>query len=239
MILEQTLSSDSEVGYCGTLSLIHHLCLADINLKLEITRHLLTTTFTKLHSPNLISQQIGWQESISRLLVKKPIANLSNDNKNVVDDISFDDNSDILNDDLIIFDEKTMELNYQSIKDSGMILTEKLHAHVSEAAHVIESEIKEFADQVSGAVAGNISSVYSVIKSTTAELHGQLESLTLGASMDYVVSFFHIIFKKFLTYYHFFSLELPKTRKKSFIIDIKQRRWFHKLINTSDWLISR
>lgn len=205
MILEQTLSSDSEVGYCGTLSLIHHLCLADINLKLEITRRLLTTTFTKLHSPNLISQQIGWQESISRLLVKKPIANLSNDNKNVVDDISFDDNSDILNDDLIIFDEKTMELNYQSIKDSGMILTEKLHAHVSEAAHVIESEIKEFADQVSGAVAGNISSVYSVIKSTTAELHGQLESLTLGASMDYVVRFFfHILFIFSLNEFLFF-----------------------------------
>lgn len=51
-------ASDSSFGYCGALHLIHNLCSADIHLKLEISKKMLTTTFNKLNSPFLIAKQV-------------------------------------------------------------------------------------------------------------------------------------------------------------------------------------
>lgn len=190
MLLDQTLLCDSEVGYSGTLCLIHHLSLSDITLKLEVARRLLTATFTKLNSPNTIAKQIGWQESISRLLIKKAITNsISEEKETILDgtEISYDEANDSLlhQNDLITFDEKTMELNYQTLKDSSLILTERLQASVTEAANVIESEIKELADSVSEKVVDNFTSVYSVIRQKTHDIHDTLESLAMGGySLD-------------------------------------------------------
>lgn len=53
---------DSSFGYCGALHLIHNLSSADIHLKLEISKKMLTTTFNKLNSPYLIAKQVICQK---------------------------------------------------------------------------------------------------------------------------------------------------------------------------------
>lgn len=141
ILLEQALSDDSGFGYCGALHLIHHLSSASLDLKLEVARRILTTTFNKLNSPFLIAKQIGWQESISRLLVRKLITlndmGNSNDSK---DTIGFEENGEFSMD-LMAFDEKTMELSNHTGRDHNVILNE-IQASVTEAANVIEHEIK-------------------------------------------------------------------------------------------------
>lgn len=186
ILLDQTLSSDSDVGYSGTLSLIHHLSLSDILLKLEVSRKLLTTTFTKINSPIIIAKQIGWQESIARLLIKRAITESICEEKDVIDNLTYDEQNDPLihANDLITFDEKTMELNYQTLKDSSLILTERLQASVTEAANVLETEIKELADTVSEKMVDNFTSVYSVIRQKTHDIHDTLESLAMGGSIN-------------------------------------------------------
>lgn len=187
MLLDQALTSDSDSGCSGALFLIHHLSLSDITIKLEVSRRLLTATFTKINSPTTIAKQNGWQESIARLLIKKAITGSVSEDKDSILDLNFDETSDLLHqNDLITFDEKTMELNYQTLKDSSIILTERLQASVTEAANVIESEIKELADSVSEKVVDNFTSVYSVIRQKTHDIHDTLESLAMGGhSVDH------------------------------------------------------
>lgn len=72
-LLDMNLSLDTAIGYSAALCIIYHLNLASLQLKVEISRRLLTCTFTKTKSPQLIAKQIGWQESLARLLIKKPI----------------------------------------------------------------------------------------------------------------------------------------------------------------------
>lgn len=144
-LLEQALADDSGFGYCGALHLIHHLSGADLDLKLEVARRLLTTTFNKLNSPFLVAKQIGWQESISRLLVRKLITlndmGSGGDNKDIPS-IGFEESGEFAMD-LMTFDEKTMELSNHSMsgRDHNVILNE-IQASVTEAANVIEHEIK-------------------------------------------------------------------------------------------------
>lgn len=187
ILVDQALSSDSESGCSGALSLIHHLSLAEITIKLEVSRRLLTATFTKLNSPTIIAKQNGWQESIARLLIKKAITASVSEDKDSMLEMNFEETSDLLHhNDLMTFDEKTMELNYQTLKDSSIILTERLQASVTEAANVIESEIKELADSVSEKVVDNFTSVYSVIRQKTHDIHDTLESLAMGGhSVDH------------------------------------------------------
>lgn len=210
MLLDQTLSADSEVGYSGTLCLVHHLSLSDMNLKLEVSRRLLTATFTKQNSPIIIAKQTGWQESISRLLIKNAITNsMCGEKESMLANDSTDLGYDYQNDpnDLITFDEKTMELNYQSFKDSSMILTERLQASVTEAANVIESEIKVLADSVSEKVVDNFTSVYSVIRQKTHDIHDTLENLALGGHSVDVPDEHHSVSTP--------SIKLTRTRSSS------------------------
>lgn len=91
--------------------------------------------------------QIGWQESISRLLIKKQITNSYTKNDHIlgkdIQNIPFEENPEFLNQmDLMTFDEKTMELNaHDGNKEHNLTLTE-IQASVTEAANVIEHEIK-------------------------------------------------------------------------------------------------
>lgn len=146
-LLDQALSDDSGFGYCGALHLIHHLSSIDLDLKLEVAKRLLTTTFNKLNSPFHIAKQTGWQESISRLLVRKLITSSYTGNGNDalgkdIQNIPFEESGDFSMD-LMNFDEKTLELSQHSGtgRDHNVILNE-IQASVTEAANVIEHEFK-------------------------------------------------------------------------------------------------
>eukprot|EP00090_Calanus_glacialis_P023550 TRINITY_DN363_c0_g1_i1.p1 TRINITY_DN363_c0_g1~~TRINITY_DN363_c0_g1_i1.p1 ORF type:complete len:2732 (-),score=430.45 TRINITY_DN363_c0_g1_i1:184-7587(-) len=67
------LSFDHPSSYQGILALCHHLYLADIDIKLELARKILTLVYSYPHAPSMISRQIGWQGCIARLLVKEMV----------------------------------------------------------------------------------------------------------------------------------------------------------------------
>ncbi|XP_040150983.1 neurobeachin-like protein 1 isoform X2 [Anopheles arabiensis] len=188
-LLDLNLSSDTEMGYAGALCLMYHSNLLELSLKLEIARRLMTSTFTKPKAPQMIAKQVGWQESIARLLIKKPVENRSEEGAEKGKQNLLTDMDEVVKresessaagpgaDDLIVFDEENLELHVQ---ESG----KQPNSFMSEAATVLEHEIKELADTVQEAVVDNIASsitsVYSVIRQKTSDIQDTIGSLTLS-----------------------------------------------------------
>ncbi|XP_055846151.1 neurobeachin-like protein 1 isoform X1 [Episyrphus balteatus] len=192
-MVDEILSSETD--YSGIVFLIHHISSCELPVKLEIAKRLLQTTFLKQNSSQSIAKQPGWQESIARLLIRKPITSAKPDEEKRksfginLNDVLLEENADFLNQsDLISFCEHAVDLEelQREGKDGALILNE-IQASVTEAANVIESEIKELAGSVSGAVAENISSVYSIIRQRTSEIHDTFESLTMGGPLEHGV----------------------------------------------------
>lgn len=52
------LIADSSGAYAGALSLLHALSLADLDLKLEAARKILTATFMKANAPHHFARQV-------------------------------------------------------------------------------------------------------------------------------------------------------------------------------------
>jgi hypothetical protein len=52
------LIADSSGAYAGALSLLHALSLADLDLKLEAARKILTATFMKVNAPHHFARQV-------------------------------------------------------------------------------------------------------------------------------------------------------------------------------------
>lgn len=182
---------NTEVDYCGLIFLVHHVSSCDLPVKLEVAKRLLQCTFTKQNSPQAIAKQPGWQESIARLLIRRPIENVKPDEEKrksfginldvlLEDENKFDNQGDLIN-----FCEQQMEMVHPEHSDGGLIYNE-IHASVSEAANVLESEFKELAESVSGVVVENVSSVFSVIRQTTHDLQDTF--LTLGSSTENIHS---------------------------------------------------
>lgn len=185
-MIDLMLSVDAGHGYCGALKLIYHLSESNIALKLAIAQKLLHVLFTKLNSASHIAKQIGWQESITRLLVRKHITtNFTVDGSYVlakdIQDQTFEDGGVEFAMDMLTFDESNMEISSQS--SSQNVLLNELQANITEAANVIEHEIKEMAETVSGKVAGNFSTMYSMIRQKTSDFQETFESLTSGSTL--------------------------------------------------------
>lgn len=178
-LLDQALASDSEAGYAAALCLLYHLHLADLDLKLEISRRLLTTTFIRNKSPQIIARQVGWQESIARLLIKRPADVMQGEKKDLLPDMEeiVKNEADLVTNvgDLIVFDEESMEFK---ITDT-LKLTK-----VTELANVIENEVKELATGATDVFVGQITSAYSVIRQKTSDIQDTFESLAMGSFDD-------------------------------------------------------
>lgn len=100
--------------------LLNSLQFASLKLKVEATRRLLTTVFTKPNAPGLLAQQYGWQSTITKLFVKRSIAPNMPDNNRSKDFISFEMDSNILEaeDDIDLHAEEVSEtqLNLDELK---------------------------------------------------------------------------------------------------------------------------
>lgn len=147
MLLDMALADDSGFGYCGALHMIYHLSEADIDLKLEVAKKIVTVAFNKLNSSIHIAKQCGWQDSIARLLVRKHItSNFTVEGNYVIgkdiQDHTFDETGVEFAMDMLTFDEKSMELGSQSSIHNSNLLLNEIHANFTEAANVIEHEIK-------------------------------------------------------------------------------------------------
>lgn len=146
MLLDMALADDSGFGYCGALHMIYHLSEADLDLKLEVAKKIVTVAFNKLNSSIHIAKQCGWQDSIARLLVRKHItSNFTVEGNYVIGkDIhdQLDDTGVEFAMDMLTFDEKSMELGSQSSMNNSNLLLNEIQANFTEAANVIEHEIK-------------------------------------------------------------------------------------------------
>uniref|UniRef100_A0A1B6DB47 Neurobeachin-like protein 1 n=1 Tax=Clastoptera arizonana TaxID=38151 RepID=A0A1B6DB47_9HEMI len=168
MLLDQILLTESNGSYSGALSLLHALSLAELDIKLEAARKLLTVTFMRQSAPQFLAKQVGWQDCVTRLLIKCPITSCNTE--------TFPD--------LMVFDEEqdTEIETTRSVSPTSV-------SRISDAAYAIETEIKEVAETVTNAVADNIhfaadnissamASAYTAIRQKTVEMQ---ESLELGA----------------------------------------------------------
>ncbi|KAL7731998.1 hypothetical protein ACLKA6_015762 [Drosophila palustris] len=195
-LVDEMLAAQPDYG--GLMFLVYHVSSCDLQVKLEIAKRLLQTTFVKQQSTVAIARQTGWQESIARLLIRKHITSVPPDEERrrsfgISMDVLLEDNSSFLAQaDLITFSDQEINLaqlqqeqaqSQEEQSDRELILNE-IQASVSEAATVIESEIKELAESVSGAVVENVNSVFSVLRQTTHDIQDTFESLTLGSSTD-------------------------------------------------------
>ena len=70
-ITDHMLLFDHTSSYQGILALCQHLQMAQINIKLEIARKLLTLVYSHPQASAHLSKQTGWESCISRLLVKE------------------------------------------------------------------------------------------------------------------------------------------------------------------------
>lgn len=132
---------------------------------------ILNIIFLKIIEPYIFKILL---KSLFKRILKFPGINL--------EDVLLEDCNDFNNQtDLINFvEEQVQAIEDQSdYSDSALILNE-IQASVSEAANVIEREIKEISGTVSGAVEEKIGSLYSVIRQQTSVIQDTFESLTLG-----------------------------------------------------------
>ena len=87
----QMMSFDHPSSYQGVLALCHHLYLADIQIKLELARKILTLVYSHPQAPATISRQVGWQGCVSRLLVKEMVQPELDTVVSIEDVVSIDD----------------------------------------------------------------------------------------------------------------------------------------------------
>lgn len=144
-MLDEMLNS----GDCtGLIFLIHHASSCELSVKLEIAKRLLQTTFVKANLPQAIAKQAGWQESIARLLVRRQLSDLPPDKEKrksfgINVDVIFTDSNEFNNQgDLISLCDEQLEIERSENDESGGINLNELQASVTEAANVIETEIK-------------------------------------------------------------------------------------------------
>ncbi|XP_055373526.1 neurobeachin-like protein 1 isoform X2 [Condylostylus longicornis] len=179
-----------DIDYCALIFLMHHMSLCDVSQKLEIVKKLFQNVFARHNALAKIAQQTGWQESIARLLIRKPISvepeNVKTKNLGLdFHDILLEDNNDFVQADLITFCENQIGDSNMDNRENNLILNE-IQTSVTEAANVLENEIKEIAESVTGVVAENVSNVFSALKQRTSEFQESLESfgVAMGTSID-------------------------------------------------------
>ncbi|KAE8751100.1 hypothetical protein FOCC_FOCC002185 [Frankliniella occidentalis] len=183
MLLDQVLLTETAASYAGALSLLHALSLAELDIKVEVARKVLTTLFMRPGAPGAVARQVGWQDCVSRLLVKRPISTAPT---SAAEDSSLPD--------LMTFDEDAFELDGGATASSlihrshSPSSVSRISASVSDAASVLESEIKDVAESVTLAIGDNIQyaadnissfmgSAYSVFRQKTVEMQESLEGL--------------------------------------------------------------
>ncbi len=71
LLIDQMLLFEHPVSYQGVLGLAHQLQWSDTATKLEVARRIMTCLFAKPDVPQNFARQIGWQECLAKLLVKK------------------------------------------------------------------------------------------------------------------------------------------------------------------------
>lgn len=109
--MKYILFADTPSGFTGVLYLLNSLQFADLKLKVEVAKRLLTTVFTKPAAAGMLAQQFGWQYTITKLFVKRSVAPPENRTSDKAKNfISFDEEQDLLNDIVDVEAEEVCEI---------------------------------------------------------------------------------------------------------------------------------
>ncbi|XP_046399154.1 neurobeachin-like protein 2 [Ischnura elegans] len=187
MLMDQMLSTDSPGGYAGCLSLLSVLSLhEDLSIRIEAARKTLTTIFMVPAAAKNFAMQVGWQECISRLLIRKPINGATDGGDELGADLmSFGEDHDKDEDSAGAEKDDIIAVEVDDEYEVPLSSLPRLANSVTDAAYYIENEVKEVAGNVTSAVADNIysaadnissavASAYSVIRQKTLDMQGPL-----------------------------------------------------------------
>lgn len=105
--------------------LLNVLSLADLDIKLEVAKKVLTTTFMKPQAPQLFAKQTAWQDSIARLLIKCPINVTEKEPEEAFPDL------------MTFEDEPSMNL----FSSTALVLENKVTENINNAADNITSAV--------------------------------------------------------------------------------------------------
>ena len=64
---------DDAATFQGVVGLCHHLQWAPLDVKLEVARRVMTFMFSRPDVPSNVAKQVGWQDCLTKLLVKKTL----------------------------------------------------------------------------------------------------------------------------------------------------------------------
>ena len=64
---------DDVATFQGVVGLCHHLQWAPLDVKLEVARRVMTFMFSRPDVPANVAKQVGWQDCLTKLLVKKTL----------------------------------------------------------------------------------------------------------------------------------------------------------------------
>ncbi|XP_065200473.1 neurobeachin-like protein 1 isoform X2 [Planococcus citri] len=158
LLLDQILMSETSGGFTGALVLLCRLSSASLDVKLEAARKILAVVFMKPSAPVMFAKQIGWQDSITRLLIHHPIkqnpTNPSETTESEKLSVSKDKKPSDKNYPSIIKDVTSFLVD--EIKNSPLDGTESVSSLVSDNIQFAASNISSAAENVSSMVAENI-----------------------------------------------------------------------------------
>ncbi len=173
ILLDQMLLFDQPVSYQGVLGLVHHLQWSDTVTKLEVARRIMTCLFAKPDVPANFAKQIGWQECLTRLLVKKMIK--PDLNSDVSIDESLDDGASNLSPTHLIEVATSTAKQYlpQPAGDALELVSSKVGAVVSGTQKKVASNV----NYVSSTVQATSDAVASKTQQILGKVHSGLEDL--------------------------------------------------------------
>lgn len=159
--IDQMLLFDDATTFQGILGLVHHLQLFDLDIKVEIARRLMTFMFTRPDVPMQFARQIGWQDCLTRLLVKKILKPDSESN------ISLDDSSSLGDDSYVIMGGMTSPSHY--IDRATTTAKHYLPVHAGEAVGALGSAVGDVASKVVSSTSKKVSSNVNYAKDFASE----------------------------------------------------------------------
>ena len=170
----QMMTFDEAGSYQGLLGLCHHLQLADIDIKLELARKLLSLVYSHPAAPATLSRQVGWQGCLARLLVREIVQP--------------DLDTVVSIEDVVSLDEEMMEEDGVNISPTHYInkVTDTAKQFLPETAgqqvEKVGTKVGSVAEEASKALKTKISRAQNMMTDTVTSAH--LKLATAGVSAN-------------------------------------------------------
>ncbi|XP_006816022.1 neurobeachin-like protein 1 [Saccoglossus kowalevskii] len=124
-IVEQV--ADNYVNYAGIMAVLQLIHNSDITIRLQVCRHVLHAIYSKTGASGQLCKQVGWQDTVGRLFIWKPLENTKSDRK------TSESSNSSANLDLMAFENESRENSAKTIEEDDV--------SVSSETGLIQSEL--------------------------------------------------------------------------------------------------